>query len=108
MNEPPTSAPQPLPPSTPNGVGLTDQATRQLGEGDYTGAERAARQALAVLAGSGQLYEAYAEYDLGSALVGLGRCDEALEHLERSEEIQGDRKEIDKARKECKKSDHVR
>jgi len=108
VTEPPTSAPQPPPPSAPNGVALTDQATRLLGEGDYTGAERAARQALAVLAGSGQLYEAYAEYDLGSALVGLGRCDEALEHLERSEEIQGDRKEIDKARKECKKSDHVR
>ena len=108
VTEPPTSAPQPPPPSAPNGVALTDQATRLLGEGDYTGAERAARQALAVLAGSGQLYEAYAEYDLGSALVELGRCDEALEHLERSEEIQGDRKEIDKARKECKKSDHVR
>jgi tetratricopeptide (TPR) repeat protein len=72
------------------------------------GAERAARQALAVLAGTGQLYEAYAEYDLGSALAELGRCDEALEHLERSEEIQGNRKEIDKARKQCKKDDHVR
>ena len=106
--EPPTSAPHPPPPSTPDGVALTDEATRLLGDGDYTGAERAARQALAVLAGSGRLYEAYAEYDLGSALVGLGRCDEALEHLERSEEIQGERKEIDKARKECKKDDHVR
>lgn len=108
VTEPPTSAPQPPPPSSPDGVALTDEATRLLGEGDYRGAERAARQALAVLAGSGQLYEAYAEYDLGSALVGLGRCDEALEHLERSEEIQGERKEIDKARKECKKDDHVR
>jgi tRNA A-37 threonylcarbamoyl transferase component Bud32 len=105
---PPTSAPQPPPPSTPNGIALTDEATRLLGEGDYAGAERAARQALTVLAGSGQLYEAYAEYDLGSALVGLGRCDEALEHLDLSAEIQGRRKEIDKARKECKKDDHVR
>ncbi len=109
VTEPPTSAPQPPPPpSTPDGVALTDQATRLLRQGDYAGAERAARQALPVLAGSGQRYEAYAEYDLGSALVGLGRCDEALEHLERSEEIQGHRKEIDKARKECKKGDHVR
>jgi serine/threonine-protein kinase len=108
VTEPPTSAPQPPPPSTPNGVALTDEATRLLGEGDNMGAERAARQALAVLAGTGQLYEAYAEYDLGSALAELGRCDEALEHLERSEEIQGNRKEIDKARKQCKKDDHVR
>jgi hypothetical protein len=108
VTEAPTSAPQPPPPSTPNGVALTDEATRLLREGDYAGAERTARQALAALAGSGQLYEAYAEYDLGSALVGLGRCDEALEHLDRSEEIQGHRKEIDKVRKECKKDDHVR
>jgi Protein kinase domain len=107
VTEPPTTAPQP-PPPPPDGVALTDEATRLLGEGDDKGAERAARQALTVLAGSGQLYEAYAEYDLGSALVGLGRCDEALEHLARSEEIQGERKEIDKARKECKKDDHVR
>jgi tetratricopeptide (TPR) repeat protein len=108
VTEPPTSAPQPPPSSTRDGVALTDEATRLLRASDYTGAERAARQAVAALAGSGQLYEAYAEYDLGSALVGLGRCDEALEHLERSEEIQGERKEIDKARKECKKDDHVR
>jgi transcription initiation factor IIE alpha subunit len=55
------------------------------------------------LQGSGVLYEAYAEYDLGAALVGLGRCDEALQHLDRSESIQGKRKEIDRARKACKK-----
>ena len=109
VTEPSTSAPQPPPPPSPtDGVALTDEATRLLRAGDDTGAERAARQALAALAGSGQLYEAYAEYDLGSALVGLGRCDEALEHLDRSEEIQGHRKEIDKARRQCKKDDHVR
>ena len=110
VTEPSTSAPQPPPPppSPTDGVALTDEATRLLRAGDDTGAERTARQALAALAGSGQLYEAYAEYDLGSALVGLGRCDEALEHLDRSEEIQGHRKEIDKARRQCKKDDHVR
>ena len=47
-------------------------------------------------------YEAYAEYDLGAALAGLGRCDEALPHLDRSEALQGHRKEIDRARKACK------
>jgi hypothetical protein len=53
------------------------------------------------LRGSGQLYEAYAEYDLGAALVGLGRCDEAVGHLERSQAIQGSRKEIRKALRSC-------
>jgi hypothetical protein len=47
-------------------------------------------------------YEAYAEYDLGAALVGLGRCLEALPHLDRSQQLQGHRKPIDEARNACK------
>jgi Flp pilus assembly protein TadD len=39
-------------------------------------------------------YEAYAEYDLGAALAQLGQCDEALQHLDRSRELQGNRREI--------------
>ena len=109
VTQPPTTAAQPPPPpARTDGVALTDEATRLLERGDYAGAERIARQAVAALAGSGETYEAFAEYDLGSALAGLGRCDEALEHLERSEEIQGHRKEIDRARKECKKGHSVR
>jgi serine/threonine protein kinase len=100
---PPPPPPPPPPPSRGNGVALTDQATRLLQAGDYAGAERIARQAVAALAGSGQTYEAYAEYDLGLALAQLGRCDEALPHLDRSQELQGHRKEIDHARKLCKK-----
>jgi hypothetical protein len=53
------------------------------------------------LKGTGQLYEAYAEYDLGAALAGLGRCDEAVPHLRRSEAIQGSRKEIRRVLKSC-------
>jgi tetratricopeptide (TPR) repeat protein len=100
-----TTAPEPPPappPPAADGVALTDEATRLLRERDYAGAERVARQAVAALAGSGELYEAYAEYDLGAALAGLGRCDEALEHLDRSEQLQGERKEIDRARKRCR------
>jgi hypothetical protein len=55
------------------------------------------------LQGTGQTYEAYAEYDLGAALVGLDRCAEAFPHLDRSEALQGERKEIDRARKACRK-----
>ena len=86
-----------------NAVALTDQATPLLQEGDYAGAERLARQAVAALQGTGEAYEAYAEYDLGAALVGLGRCDEALPHLDRSEALQGKRKEINRARRACRR-----
>jgi Flp pilus assembly protein TadD len=84
-------------------VELTDQATGLLRAGDYVGAERIARQAVAALQGSGQAYEAYAEYDLGAALAQLERCDEAMTHLDRSQELQGHREEIDEARRACKK-----
>jgi hypothetical protein len=53
------------------------------------------------LSGSGELYEAYANYDLGRALVEQGRCDEALPYLDRSEQIQGSRREIRQARAKC-------
>ena len=84
-------------------MSLTDQATRLLQAGDYAGAERLARQAVAALHGSGQTYEAYAEYDLGLALAQLGSCTEAVSHLDRSQQLQGKRKEIDRAKKICKK-----
>jgi eukaryotic-like serine/threonine-protein kinase len=102
--EPPP--PPPPPPARASGVALTDQATGLLQAGDWAGAERVARQAVAALEGTGQLYEAYAEYDLGLALAQLRRCDEALPHLDRSKELQGDRKPIDQARKLCKKDGH--
>ena len=100
---PPPLLPPPPPPPAVNAVALTNQATRLLREGDYAGARRLARQAVAALQGSGQLYEAYAEYDLGAALVGLGRCAQALPHLDRSEALQGERREISRARKACRK-----
>jgi hypothetical protein len=97
------SAQPPPPPPARDGVALTDQATRLLQAGDYSGAERIAQEAVAALHGSGQTYEAYAEYDLGQALAQLGRCDEALPHLDRSQQLQGHHKEIDEARRGCEK-----
>jgi serine/threonine-protein kinase len=102
--EPPPPRPPPPPPA-PDGIALTNEATRLLQQGDYAGAERVARQAVSALQGTGQTYEAYAEYDLGLALAQLDRCDEALQHLDRSQELQGKRKEIDRARKICRKGD---
>ena len=99
----PPPAPTPSPPATPtgNGVQLTDQATSLLRRRQWAGAEAVARQAVAALAGSGQLYEAYAEYDLGRALAEQGKCDEAVQHLDRSEQLQGSRGPITGARAKC-------
>jgi eukaryotic-like serine/threonine-protein kinase len=102
---PPARPPPPAPPPpTPGGTSLTDQATSLLRAGDPAGAERLARQALALLLGSGATYEAYAEYDLGAALAQLGQCDEALQHLENSRQLQGNRPEIRDAEKLCRGS----
>ena len=107
-----TAAPPPSPPTTQattattapsdqSGVELTDQATALLGQGRWAEAEAVSRQALAELEGSGELYEAYANYNLARALVEQDRCDEALPHLDRSEAIQGSRREIREARARC-------
>jgi eukaryotic-like serine/threonine-protein kinase len=96
----PTSPP-PAPPPGASGVELTDEATALLREGNWAEAEAVARQAVAALEGSGELYEAYANYNLGRALVEQDRCDEALPYLDRSEQIQGSRREIREARARC-------
>jgi len=98
---PPSSPPPPPPASAASGEQLTDQATALLGQGNWTGAEAVARQAVAKLNGSGELYEAYANYNLGRALVEQGRCDEALPYLDKSKQIQGNRREIREARAKC-------
>jgi hypothetical protein len=89
------------PPSGANGVELTDQATALLREENWAEPAAVARQAVAELEGSGELYEAYANYNLGRALVEQDRCDEALPYLDRSEQIQGSRQEIREARDSC-------
>jgi eukaryotic-like serine/threonine-protein kinase len=90
--------------SSTEAVALTDEATRQLEEGDWEEALRLMEQALPALQGtySGDFrYEAYAEYNIGKALAELDRCDEALPHLERSEELQGARGPITSAKQSC-------
>ncbi|HET7856544.1 MAG TPA: serine/threonine-protein kinase [Gaiellaceae bacterium] len=103
--EPPPPAPAPrLPPapSAASGRELTEAATARLERDDWAGAESLARQAVQRLEGSGDsLYLAYALY-LGRALAELGRCEEALPLLARSEQLQGRRKDIDRARKKCR------
>ena len=104
-SEPPAPMPPPAPTppsaSSKSGVQLTDEATALLGKGRWSEAEAVARQALGKLKGSGQPYEAYAEYDLGRALAEQDKCGEALQHLNRSEQLQGHRSQIDDARSRC-------
>ena len=80
---------------------LTDEATSLLDQGRWPEAEALARQAVQKLAGSGQVYEAYAEYNLGRALAEQGKCGDALQHLTRSEQLQGSRPPITQAKELC-------
>jgi tRNA A-37 threonylcarbamoyl transferase component Bud32 len=90
--------------SVDEAVALTDQATGQLGEGNWEEALELANEALPALQGTYAndfRYEAYAEYNTGKALAELDRCDEALPHLERSEQLQSERGEITEAKQQC-------
>ena len=83
---------------------LNDQAYGLMRQGRYEEALPLLRRALPALRGSfssGFRYEAYAEYNLGKTLAELGRCNEALQHLERSETLQGSREPITAAKEQC-------
>jgi tRNA A-37 threonylcarbamoyl transferase component Bud32 len=83
---------------------LNDEAYRLMREGRYEEALPLLRRAVPALRGSyssGFRYEAYAEYNLGKTLAELGRCSEALPHLERSETLQGAREPITAAKEQC-------
>jgi serine/threonine protein kinase len=91
-------------PSVSEAVALTDQATYALRRGDWTDAARFAQRAYPPLQGTYSdafRYEAYVNFDLGKALAELGRCDRAVSYLDRSEDLQGHRREIDDARAAC-------
>src|SRR5207248_659258 len=97
---PPPAAPPPPASGTP--TELVDRATTLERQGNYAAALPLAQQALGQLRGSGQLYEAYANYDVGTALAHTGKCGEALAYLAASERIQGHRSEIDADRTYCR------
>jgi serine/threonine protein kinase len=85
-------------------VQLTDEATQLLREERWEDALRTQRRALDALEDTYSddfRYEAYAAYNMGKALAELGRCEQALRYLDRSEELQGQRDEIGDARAKC-------
>src|SRR4029079_2060662 len=71
----------------------------RLQAGDYAAALPLLRQAVVALRGSNTLDEAYARYNLAFTRFAVGRCDGVTALLDRSERIQGHRKEIDELRR---------
>jgi eukaryotic-like serine/threonine-protein kinase len=92
--EPPTQSPSEL----------NDQGFELMQAGRYEEALPLLEQAVAGLAGTGELAEAYASYNLAFTRRALGQCAGVVELLDRSEQIQGKRKEISKLRKEAERS----
>ena len=102
--EPPPETTTEAPPATASPSELNDQGFALMQEGRYEEALPLLEQAVAGLAGTGELAEAYASYNLAFTRRALGQCDGVVELLDRSEEIQGKRKEISKLRKEAERS----
>jgi len=106
-----TTAPEPPPatttaaePPAQNPSELNDQGFELMQAGSYEEALPLLEQAVAGLAGSGELAEAYASYNLAFTRRALGQCEGVVELLDRSEQVQGKRKEISKLRKEAEKA----
>lgn len=103
--EAPTTAAPDVPSSSggASGAALNDQGYRLLVDGDVDGALPLLERAVELLAGTGELAEAYASYNLAFARFSGGSCDGVLELLDRSEEVQGKRSEINRLRKDARK-----
>ena len=71
--------------------------------GDFAGALPLLEQAVQKLNGTGALDEAYADYNLAYTRFQLGDCTDVLALLDRSQAIQGHRKEIDQLRHDARK-----
>jgi serine/threonine-protein kinase len=99
----PTTAPETTAP-TGNPGALNDQGFELMRAGNYEAALPLLEQAVAGLSGSGETAEAYASYNLAFTRLALGRCDGVVALLDRSEAVQGKRKEITRLRHEARKS----
>ena len=72
--------------------------------GQYDQALPLLQQAVQKLSGTGSTAEAYALYNLAFTEFALGQCGDVSSLLDQSEQIQGRRKEIDRLRKQVRKS----
>jgi hypothetical protein len=86
-----------------SGAALNDAGFAKMQAGDYAGALPLLEEAVRKLEGTDSLTEAYASYNLAFTRFQLGNCDGVLDLLDRSESIQGQRKEIDRLRREAER-----
>ena len=105
-----TTAPAQPSPAPANAVSveqaadLNDEAFALMQDGRWEEALPLLERAVPALRGTYSAdfpYEAYAEYNLGRTLVELDQCDEAVPHLERSRELQGNHPDIRDALRAC-------
>jgi eukaryotic-like serine/threonine-protein kinase len=80
---------------------LNDQAYALMNARRYGEALPMLERAIVPLRGTGSLTEAYTSYNLAATRLALGRCNEVLALLNRSESIQGERSETTRARREA-------
>ncbi len=103
VTAPPTTAP-----SGTGGAALNDAGYAKMQAGDFGGALPLLEQAVQQLSGSGQLTEAYADYNLAYTRFQLGQCTDVLSLLDQAQAIEGHNKPIDdlrhQAHKTCKGS----
>ena len=101
---PPPETPAASPSSGQSGSELNLEGYELMQGGRYDEALPILRQAVRRLAGTYRSDfpdEAYADYNLGYTILQLGGCSEALQYLNRSEQLQGHRDEIDAAREDA-------
>ena len=89
---------------TGDAVALNDQGFALIQAGDFESAIPPLEQAVELSSGSGELVEAYAAYNLAFARLSLGDCTGVAELLDRSEQVQGERKEISRLRREARRT----
>ena len=104
----PPPPPPPPPPRAAVGAGghtLNDRGYQLMQQGNYSSALPLFQQAVQKLRGTGpsDLYEGYANYNLGYTLYHLGRCSEAVTYLRRAQQLEPDRKEPAQIRKLAEK-----
>jgi tetratricopeptide (TPR) repeat protein len=79
---------------------LNDEGFALMQQGNFTAARPLLARAVERLRGTGDIYEAYASYNLAYTRFQLGECGGILALLDRSEAIQGERTAIDALRRD--------
>jgi eukaryotic-like serine/threonine-protein kinase len=80
---------------------LNDAGFALMRAEDFSAARPLLEQAVRALRGTGSITEAYASYNLAYTRLALGACSGVLPLLDRSEAVQGHRREIDDLRAEA-------